>query len=144
MLGALKISSVVLVGVPCPVAEVDEVEPAACADSGLGTRSTCKESIDLSGRVGAFQCRLRSGRRAAKSSWINSKTPDGSWYSTVKSKWCYDESGKGARVPVTLELDSPSITVGSAGACLEPSSEAPRAGAPFPATLMNRARPKCR
>jgi len=43
-------------------------------------------------------------------------------------------------IPVTLELESPSITVGSAGVCLEPSSVAPRAGAPFPATLMKLAR----
>ena len=76
-----------LLGVPWPGAEVDEAALAACADSLLGTRSTCKESMDLSGRVGAFQCKLRSGNRAAKSSCINGKTPEGSWYSTVKYEY---------------------------------------------------------
>lgn len=43
--------------------------------------------------------------------------------------------------PVTFELESPSITVGSAGACLETCSAAPRAGVSFPATLMKHTRP---
>lgn len=138
--GPEDLFSVVLLGVPCPDATADDAAPAACADSGLGTRSTCSESIDLNGRVGAFQCKLRRGRRATKSSCINPKTPDGSWYSTVKSKRCYDESDQGVCAPVTFELESPSITVGSAGVCLEASSATPRAGVSFPATLMKHAR----
>jgi len=98
--------------------------------------------MDLSGRVGAFQCKLRRGRRAAKSSCINEKTPDGSWYSTKMSQ--YYNLGVArvhTSIPVTFELDSPSITVGSAAVCLEPCSATPRAGAPSPAKLMKRVHP---
>jgi hypothetical protein len=87
LLGALKVYSMFLFGVPWPAAKVDEVAPATSTVSLLGTRSTWRESIDLRGRVGAFQCKLRSGRGAATSSCIKEKTPDGSWYSTAMCKY---------------------------------------------------------
>jgi hypothetical protein len=44
--------------------------------------------------------------------------------------------------PVTLELEKPSITLGSDCFCLRASSVASKPGAPFPAELMKHVRPQ--